>query len=169
VNDYETTADLGDVGPTQRLAVLGIEVPEAPAPAASYVGHVAMGGWLQTAGQIALAGGELLATGRVGDTVDLPTAQACARQCAVNVLAQIRAAGHALEDVRRVIKLTVYVASAPDFTEQHLVANGASDLFGDVFGEAGRHARSAVGVAALPLNSPVEVDALVELGAAAQP
>jgi enamine deaminase RidA (YjgF/YER057c/UK114 family) len=169
VNDYETTTDLGDMGPTQRLAVLGIELPEAPAPAAAYVGHVTSGGWLQTAGQVALAGDALLATGRVGDTVDLATAQACARQCAVNVLAQIRAAGHALEDVRRVVKLTVYVASASDFTEQHLVANGASELIGDVFGAAGRHARSAVGVAALPLNSPVEVDALIELGTAARP
>jgi enamine deaminase RidA (YjgF/YER057c/UK114 family) len=163
VSDYETTNDLGSVGPTQRLAVLGIELPDAPAPAAAYVGHVTTGNLLQTAGQIALAGGELLATGRVGDAVDLVTAQACARQCAVNVMAQIRAAGHALEDVRRVVKLTVFVASTPDFTDQHLVADGASELFGEVFGDAGRHARSAVGVAVLPLNSPVEVEALVEL------
>jgi enamine deaminase RidA (YjgF/YER057c/UK114 family) len=169
VSDYETTTNLGDLGPTQRLAVLGIDLPEAPAPAASYVGHVSTGNLLHTAGQIALSGGELLAIGRVGDAVDLATAQVCARQCAVNVLAQIRAAGHALEDVRRVVKLTVFVASTPDFTEQHLVANGASELFADVFGDAGRHARSAVGVAVLPLDSPVEVEALIELGTTAQP
>jgi enamine deaminase RidA (YjgF/YER057c/UK114 family) len=84
------------------------------------------------------------------------------------VLAQIRAAGHELENVRRIVKLTVYVASASDFTEQHLVANGASDLLGEVFGDAGRHARSAVGVATLPMNSPVEVEALIELGVVVQ-
>ena len=165
MSDYQTTEDLGELGPTQRLAVLGIELPEAPAPAASYVGHVITGAWLQTAGQIPLVRGELLASGRVGDEVDLATAQQCARQCAINVLAQIRAAGHALEAVSRVVKLTVFVASASDFFEQHLVANGASDLMGEVFGDAGRHARSAVGVAVLPLNSPVEVEALFELGA----
>lgn len=165
MTDYETTADLGDMGPTQRLAVLGIRLPEAPAPAASYVGQVTSGRWIQTAGQLPLADGELLATGKVGDAVDLELAQACARQCAVNVLAQIRASGHELEDIRRVVKLTVYVASAPGFTEQHLVANGASDLFGEVFGDIGRHARSAVGVAVLPMDSPVEVDGLVEVAA----
>lgn len=168
MSDDASTRRLDDLGPTQRLAALGIELPDAPAPAASYVGQVITGSWLQTAGQIALAGGGLLATGRVGDTVDLATAQACARQCAINVMAQIRAAGHELENVRRIVKLTVYVASTSDFTEQHLVANGASDLFGDVFGEAGRHARSAVGVAVLPMNSPVEVEALVELGVVVQ-
>jgi enamine deaminase RidA (YjgF/YER057c/UK114 family) len=168
VSDNATSDDLDDIGPTQRLAALGIELPDAPAPAASYVGHVITGSWLQTAGQIALAGGALLATGRVGDTIDLATAQACARQCAINVLAQIRAAGHELENVRRIVKLTVYVASASDFTEQHLVANGASDLLGEVFGDAGRHARSAVGVATLPMNSPVEVEALIELGVVVQ-
>jgi enamine deaminase RidA (YjgF/YER057c/UK114 family) len=165
VSDDQTSTDLGGLGPTHRLTVLGIELPEAPAPAASYVSYAVSGSWLQTAGQLPLVGNGLLATGRVGDTVDLTTAQQCARQCAVNVLAQVRAAGYELEDVRRVVKLTVFVASATDFTDQHLVANGASDLIGDVFGEAGRHARSAVGVAVLPLNSPVEVEALIEIGA----
>jgi enamine deaminase RidA (YjgF/YER057c/UK114 family) len=160
MSDDRTT---GDVGPTHRLAVMGIELPQAPAPAASYVGHVATGAWIQTAGQLPLVDGELLAKGRVGDAVDLTSAQACARQCAINVLAQISASGYALEAVRRVVKLTVFVASATSFTDQHLVANGASDLFGEVFGEVGRHARSAVGVAVLPLDSPVEVEALVEV------
>jgi enamine deaminase RidA (YjgF/YER057c/UK114 family) len=163
MSDYESSEELADLGPTHRLAVLGIELPEAPAPAASYVGYVVSGAWLQTAGQVPLVRGELIASGRVGDTVDLAMAQHCARQCAINVLAQIRAAGYELEDVRRVVKLTVFVASATDFTDHHLVANGASDLIGKVFGDAGRHARSAVGVAALPLNSPVEVEALFEI------
>jgi enamine deaminase RidA (YjgF/YER057c/UK114 family) len=165
VSDYEAAGDMSELGPTHRLAALGIDLPEAPAPAASYVGHVVTGGLLQTAGQLPLVGGELLAAGRVGDAVDLAMAKNCARQCAVNVLAQVRAAGYALEDVRRIVKLTVFVASTPDFTEQHLVANGASDLLGEVFGEAGRHARSAVGVAVLPLDSPVEVEALFEVAA----
>lgn len=165
MSEFETSGDLDRLGPTQRLATLGITLPEAPPPAASYVGHVVTGTWIQTAGQLPLVDGELLAQGRVGDTVDLPIAQDCARQCAVNVLAQIRASGHELEDVRRVVKLTVYVASTTGFTEQHLVANGASDLFGEIFGDTGRHARSAVGVAVLPLDSPVEVEALVEVAA----
>lgn len=159
----QTAGDLGDLGPTRRLAAMGVELPDAPAPAASYVGHVVTGSLLQTAGQLPLVEGELLATGRVGDAVDLASAQRCARQCAINVLAQIRASGYELEAVRRVVKLTVFVASTVDFTEQHLVANGASDLFGEVFGEVGRHARSAVGVAVLPLDSPVEVEGLVEV------
>jgi enamine deaminase RidA (YjgF/YER057c/UK114 family) len=150
------------VGPTQRLAELGVTLPEAPAPAAAYVGHVVNDGLVHTAGQLPLVDGALLAEGLVGDTVDLATAQRCARQCAVNILAQV-AAGHRLEDVRRIVKLTVFVASAPGFTDQHLVANGASEFLGDVFGEAGRHARSAVGVALLPMGSPVEIEALVAL------
>jgi enamine deaminase RidA (YjgF/YER057c/UK114 family) len=149
------------VGPTQRLAELGVTLPEAPAPAAAYVGHVVHGGMIHTAGQLPLQDGALLAEGRVGDAVDLQTAQRCARQCAVNVLAQVAASGRRLENVRRIVKLTVFVASAPGFIDQHLVANGASEFLGDVFGDVGRHARSAVGVALLPLGSPVEIEALI--------
>ena len=166
MSDYQTSDDLADLGPTQRLATMGIDLPEAPAPAASYVGHVATGRWIHTSGQLPVRDGELLATGRVGDTVDLALAQDCARQCTINVLAQFRASGHELEDVHRIVKLTVFVASANSFIEQHLVANGASDLLGEVFGERGRHARAAVGVAALPLDSPVEVEALFEVAGA---
>ena len=155
--------DLPEMGPTQRLATMGIDLPEAPAPAASYIGRVVTGLWVYTSGQVPMREGELLATGKVGAAVDLALAQQCARQCALNVLAQFRAAGFELEDVRRIVKLTVFVASATDFTDQHLVANGASDLLGEVFGASGRHARSAVGVAALPLDSPVEVEALFEV------
>ena len=114
-----------------------------------------------TAGQIAVADGSLVAEGIVGRDVDLDTAVACARQCALNVLAQIKAAVGDLAAVEQVVKLTVFVASAPDFTQQHLVANGASELVGEVFGDRGRHARSAVGTPSLPTNSPVEVEAIV--------
>lgn len=153
-----------DHTPTARLAALDVHIPEAPAPAAAYVGHVQTGGLVHTAGQLPLVGGDLLAQGVVGDDVDLATAQRCARQCAVNVLAQVAASGHDLDAVSRIVKLTVFVASAPGFTDQHLVANGASEFLGDVFGAAGRHARSAIGVAALPLGSPVEIEAIVAVG-----
>lgn len=149
--------------PEERLAELGIALPEPPPPAASYVSFVRTGDLLFTAGQIATSGGQPVARGRVGDGVDLETAQSCARQCAINVVAQVKAAVGDLAAVRRVVKVTVFVASAPGFTDPHLVANAASELLGDVFGDAGRHARSAIGVAELPLSSPVEVEAIVEV------
>jgi enamine deaminase RidA (YjgF/YER057c/UK114 family) len=149
--------------PEERLAELGIDLPSPPAPAAVYVPTVQSGALLYTSGQVATGPGGLLASGKVGAEVDLDTAVACARQCAVNVLAQLKAALGDLSRVRRVVKLTVFVASDPSFTDQHLVANGASELLGEVFGEPGRHARSAVGAAALPTNTPVEVEAVVEV------
>lgn len=151
--------------PQERLAELGIELPTPPAPAAAYVPFVRSGNLIFTAGQVAVADGALLAEGIVGTDVDLDTAVRCARQCAINVLAQVKAAVGDLDQVARVVKLTVFVASAPDFTQQHLVANGASELIGDVFGDAGRHARSAVGAPSLPTNTPVEVEAIVEVRA----
>ncbi|MGH8931540.1 MAG: RidA family protein [Egibacteraceae bacterium] len=147
----------------QRLEALGITLPPAPPSVAAYVPTVRVGDLLFTAGQIAAGPDGLIATGKVGADVDLETATACARQCALNVLAQLREALGTLDRVRRIVKITVFVASAPSFTEQHLVANGASQLLTDVFGDAGRHARSAVGAPALPLNSPVEVDAIAEV------
>lgn len=149
--------------PEDRLAELGVTLPEPPAPAASYIPIRRSGDLVFTAGQIATRDGELLATGRLGDDVDLETAQRCARQGAINVLAQIKGATGQLRHVRRLVKLTVYVASTGDFTDHHLVANGASELLGDVLGEAGQHARAAVGVAALPKGSPVEVEAVAEV------
>jgi enamine deaminase RidA (YjgF/YER057c/UK114 family) len=149
--------------PEDRLAELGISLPDAPPPAAAYVPFVRSGSLVFTAGQIAIADGALVATGRLGDDVDVETGQAAARQCAINVMAQLQAALGDLSRVRRIVKITVFVASAPDFTEQHLVANGASALLGEVFGEAGVHARSAVGAAALPMGTPVEVEAVVEV------
>ncbi|CAN5797358.1 RidA family protein [soil metagenome] len=164
MSEYEQARDFEHLSPSERLSELGITVPEAPPPAAAYIGHVTSGGHLYTAGQLPLVDGELLATGLVGDAVDLTSASQCARQCAINVLAQVKAAGHRMEDIRRVVKLTVFVASAPGFTDQHLVANGASEFIGQVFGDAGTHARSAVGVALLPLNAPVEIEAMIEVG-----
>ncbi|MGH3664948.1 MAG: RidA family protein [Egibacteraceae bacterium] len=151
------------VTPEERLAELGIELPEAPPPAAAYVPFVQTGDLVFTAGQVAVSGGELLATGKLGAEVDLETGQHCARQCAINVLAQLKAAVGNLTRVRQVVKLTVFVASDPAFTSQHLVANGASELMGEVFGDAGRHARSAVAAPALPTDTPVEVEAIVEI------
>lgn len=148
--------------PEERLAELGIELPEPPAPAAAYVPWVRSGDLVLTAGQLPLVDGSLPATGKVGGQVSLEQAQELARQAAVNILAQARAAAGTLDSVR-VLKLTCFVASTPDFTEQHLVANGASEFLGDVLGDAGRHARSAVGVPVLPLDSPVEIEAILEV------
>lgn len=149
--------------PEARLAEMGIELPPAPAPAAAYLPVRRSGDLVYTSGQIATGSGELVASGRVGAEVDLPTARACARQCAVNVLAQLRAELGDLARVRQFVKITVFVASDPSFTDQHLVANGASELLAQALGDDGRHARSAVGVAALPLGSPVEVEAIVQV------
>lgn len=150
--------------PEQKLEALGLSLPEAPAPAAAYVPWVQTGSLLFTAGQVAKgADGVLVATGKLGAEVDLATGQECARACALNVMAQLKAALGDLGRVRRVVKLVVFVASDPSFTEQHLVANGASELFGQVFADAGQHARSAVGAPALPTDTPVEVEAIVEV------
>jgi len=150
-------------GPQERLAELGLELPEVAAPLAAYVPAVRTGNLVFTSGQLPLRGGELLATGKVGAEVDPEQAAGCAQQCALNALA---AAGALvpLEEVRRVVKVVVFVASAPGFTGQPGVGNGASHLLAEVFGDAGRHARSAVGVAALPLDAPVEVEAVFEVG-----
>lgn len=151
--------------PEERLADAGIELPTAPAPAAAYVPSVRTLDLVYTAGQLPLADGELLAVGKVGAEVDLETAQAAARQCALNALAVVRDAVTELSNVKRVVKLTVFVASDPSFSQQHLVANGASELMVTAFGEdVGRHARSAVAAPVLPMDAAVEVEAIVEVG-----
>jgi enamine deaminase RidA (YjgF/YER057c/UK114 family) len=147
----------------QRLDELGIELPAPPAAAGAYVATARSGDLLFTSGQIAASQDGLIARGRVGEDVDLETARACARQCLLNVLAQVQGAVGDLDRVRRVVKLTVFVASARDFTAQPSVADGASELLVEILGDAGAHARSAVGVAALPLGSPVEIEAIVEV------
>ncbi len=151
--------------PEMRLAELGVTLPAPPEPAAAYVAWRTVGGFVFTAGQIPLVDGRLARSGKLG--MDLTTEEGVeeARTAAINVLAVAKAAAGALARVR-VAKLTVFVASAPDFTEQHLVANGASELLGAVLGEAGVHARSAIGVSSLPLDSPVEVEAVLEMGPA---
>lgn len=146
-----------------KLAGLGIVLPQAAAPAANYVPFMRSGDLLFTAGQLPLKDGKLAATALLGRDLDTAAGREAARLCAVNVLAQAKAALGDLELVRRLVKITVFVASAPGFTEQHLVANGASDLFVDALGEPGRHARSAVGTASLPLDAPVEVEAIFEV------
>ncbi|MPZ89645.1 MAG: RidA family protein [Nitriliruptorales bacterium] len=150
-------------GPEGRLAELGIVLPPAPAPAAAYVPTTRVADLVFISGQIAAGEEGLLTTGKIGTELDVEQGADCARQCALNVLAQLKEALGDLRRVRQVVKLTVFVASAPGMTTQHLVANGASELFGQVFGERGHHARSAVGVAALPKDSPVEVEAIVQV------
>ena len=145
-----------------RLKSLNIVLPQAAAPAANYVSFAISGNLLFTAGQLPIKDGKLIATGLLGRDLDVPAAQEAARQCAVNILSQVKAALGNLERIVRIIKITVFVASTPDFVSQHLVANGASDLLAAVLGEKGRHARSAVGVACLPLNAAVEIEAVVE-------
>ncbi|TCD06863.1 RidA family protein [Erythrobacteraceae bacterium CFH 75059] len=145
-----------------RLEQLGIVLPQAAAPVASYQPLVVHGGLVHLSGQLPFVEGELV-TGRLGADVDLAEGQRAARACGLMILAQL-SAHDLLERVARVVKLGAFVASAPEFHDQPKVANGASDLMFEVFGEQGRHARSAVGVAVLPLNAAVEVDAIVALG-----
>jgi enamine deaminase RidA (YjgF/YER057c/UK114 family) len=149
--------------PEQRLAELGLSIPEVAKPVAAYVPALRVGQQVYTSGQLPLRAGELIATGKVGAEVTEEEAYACAQQCALNAIAAINAEIGDLSLVSQVVKVVVFVASTPDFTAQPKVANGASELLGEVFGDAGRHARSAVGVAALPLGAPVEVEVLVAL------
>ncbi|MCO5146799.1 MAG: RidA family protein [Aquamicrobium sp.] len=146
-----------------RLAALGVTLPAAPAPAANYVPFAQAGKLILTSGQLPLDQGKLVATGLLGRELDVAAGKEAAKYCAINVLAQLQAATGDLEKIARLVKITVFVASTPDFTEQHLVANGASDFLVEVLGEAGKHARAAVGTASLPLNAPVEVEAIAEL------
>jgi len=151
------------VTPEERLAELGLTVPEVPTPVAAYVPAVRSGQHVFTSGQLPMRDGALLLTGKVGGEVTAEEAVECARQCALNALAAVRAEVGELSAVKRVVKAVVFVASTPDFTGQPGVANGASELLGSVFGDIGRHARSAVGVSALPLDAPVEVELVVEV------
>ncbi len=149
--------------PEERLAELGLEIPQVAAPVAAYVPAVRSGSHVFTSGQLPMRDGQLLATGKVGGAVTPEQAQECARQCGLNALAAIRAEIGELARVKRVVKVVAFVASTPDFTGQPQVANGVSELLGKVFGDAGLHARSAVGVPVLPLDAPVEVELLVEV------
>ena len=143
-----------------RLAELGITLPQAAAPVAAYVPAVEANGLLHISGQIAFAPDGLM-TGRLGEDRDLDYGVAAARVCGLNLIAQMKAALGSLDRVERIVKLGAFISSAPDFTDQPKVANGASELMVDVFGDAGKHARSAVGVPVLPLGAVVEIDAIV--------
>jgi enamine deaminase RidA (YjgF/YER057c/UK114 family) len=149
--------------PEDRLAELGLAVPEVAAPVAAYVPAVRTGDYVFTSGQLPMREGRLITTGKVGGEVTAEEATECAKQCALNALAAVRAEIGDLSRVVRIVKVVAFVASTPDFTGQPGVANGASELFGTVFGEKGVHARSAVGVPVLPLDAPVEVELLVEV------
>ena len=146
-----------------RLAELGIALPEPAAPVAAYVSAVEANGLLHISGQISFAEDGSLIKGRLGEDVDLDGGYQAARRCGIMLLAQMKAALGSLDRVERIVKLGVFVNSAGSFTDQPKVANGASELMQEVFGEAGRHARSAVGVPTLPLGVAVEVDAVVAI------
>ena len=147
----------------ERLRDLGLELPPAPAPVASYVPVVVSGSLAFVSGQVPMAEGKLLWSGRIGAELDVDAGAEAARRCALQCLAVLRAELGTLDRIRRVVKASVFVASAEGFIEQPKVANGASDLFVAVWGEAGKHARAAVGCPALPLGAPVEVELVVEI------
>ncbi|QKC96829.1 RidA family protein [Mesorhizobium sp. NZP2298] len=147
----------------KRLSDLGVALPVAAAPAANYVPYCRSGNLLFTAGQLPIKDGKLQASGLLGRDVDTASGKDAAKYCAINILAQAKAALGDLEKIRKLVKITVFVASAADFVEQHLVANGASDFLVAALGERGKHARSAVGTASLPLNAAVEIEAIFEV------
>lgn len=151
------------VSPEDRLAELGLTLPGVAAPVAAYVPALRTGNYIYTAGQLPFVDGKLPQTGKVGAEVTPEDAKDLARLCALNALAAVKSELGDLALVRRVVKVVGFVASDPGFTAQPAVLNGASELLGEVFGESGRHARSAVGVSVLPLDSPVEVELLVEV------
>jgi len=146
----------------ERLSELGLELPAVTKPVAAYVPAVVTGNLVYTSGQLPFVSGALEVTGKVGAEVSAEEAARSARVCALNALAAAESAIGSLDRVTRVVKVLGFVASAPDFTGQPGVVNGASELLGEVFGEPGRHARSAVGVAVLPLDAPVEVEVILE-------
>jgi enamine deaminase RidA (YjgF/YER057c/UK114 family) len=147
-----------------RLRELGIELPPVATPVASYVPVVVAGGLAFVAGQVPLEDGQPMATGRLGDDLTTDEGAFWARRCALQILAALRAELGSLDPIRRIAKVTVWVASSDTFTEQPKVANGASDLLVEVFGDPGKHARAAVAAPVLPLNAPVEVELIAEVG-----
>ncbi len=146
-----------------RLAELGLTLPEVPAPVAAYVPAVRTGRYVYTSGQLPFVAGALPLTGKVGSQVSVEQAAGMARTCALNAVAAVASVAGGLDAVVAIVKVTGFVASDPGFTDQAKVMNGASELLLDIFGEAGRHARSAVGMAVLPLDSPVEVELIAEV------
>jgi enamine deaminase RidA (YjgF/YER057c/UK114 family) len=149
--------------PEDRIQAMGLILPEVVPPVAAYVPAVKSGHFVYTAGQLPMKSGALMSHGKVGAQVDDGQAYKAAEQCALNALAAVKSVVGELSAVKRIVKVVVFVASTPTFTGQPGVANGASELLGQVFGDAGKHARSAVGVAVLPLDAPVEVELIVEI------
>ena len=149
--------------PEDRLAELGLSVPEVAKPVAVYVPAVRSGHHVYTSGQLPMRSGELMMTGKVGGEVSLDEAVECAQQCALNAIAALKAEVGDLAGIKRIVKVVCFVSSTPDFTGQPQVANGVSELLGHAFGDAGVHARSAVGVPVLPLDAPVEVEVIAEV------
>lgn len=147
----------------ERLTARGIVLPDAAPPAANYLPYVMSGASLYISGQLPLENGKLAFQGHLGKDVDIAGGQRAAELCAINILAQARAALGDLERIARLVKINGFVSSAPDFVSQHLVINGASNLLAELLGERGKHARAAVGMAALPLNAAVEIDAIIEI------
>ena len=150
-------------GAAERLAALGLTLPPVVPPVAAYVPAVRTGTYVYTSGQLPMVNGKLPAVGKVGDEVSAQDAAGMARTCALNALAAAASAAGGLEAIRRIVKVTGFVASAPGFGGQAQVINGASELLIEVFGEDGKHSRSAIGVAELPLNAPVEVELIAEV------
>lgn len=150
--------------PSKRLAELGLALPEVAAPLAAYVPAVRVGDLVFSSGQLPSVDGRLIEAGKVGAEVSAERGAECARTAALNALAAVAAEAGELDAIARIVKVVIFVASAPGFTGQPQVGNGASQLLQDVFGAAGRHARSAVGVSSLPLDGPVEVELVVEVG-----
>lgn len=146
-----------------KIQALGITLPEVAKPAGAYVPAVQSGNLVFTAGQIPLVEGKLIATGKVGKEISVEQARDIARICALNAVAAVKGVIGDLDRVKKVVKVVGFVASAPEFTQQPQVVNGASELLEQIFGESGIHARSAVGVAVLPLDAPVEVELIVEI------
>lgn len=156
------TAGTGD-SPESRLAALGLTLPPVAAPVAAYVPAVRTGTHIYTSGQLPFVDGKLIATGKVGDQVSAEEAAGLARTCALNALAAVASVAGGLSSVRRIVKVTGFVASVPGFTGQPQVVNGASELLLEIFGDSGRHARSAVGTVSLPLDAPVEIELIAEV------
>jgi enamine deaminase RidA (YjgF/YER057c/UK114 family) len=148
---------------SERLAELGLSLPPVAQPVAAYIPAVLTGNYVYTSGQLPFVDGKLQGTGKVGDGVAVDEAAGLARTCALNALAAVASVGGGLDAITRVVKVTCFVSSAPDFTGQAQVANGASEFLIEVLGDAGRHARSAVGMSVLPLDSPVEVELIAEV------
>lgn len=146
-----------------RIAELGLTIPIVPTPLAAYVPAVRTGKYVYTSGQLPFLNGELIATGQVHAEVDIDTAVLCARQSALNALAAVKSVVSSLDEIEQVVKVVGFVAAPHDFSQHPLIVNGASELLGQIFGDAAKHARSAVGVASLPLNAPVELEMVVRV------